>query len=256
MSVSYERDGHVVTITLERPEHMNSIDVAMTDALRSAVDRFEQDTDARVGILTGAGDRAFCAGMDLKAFGAGQGPLILGGIGHFGGFVNRPNRTKPIIAAVNGFALAGGCELALACELIIASDDARFGTPEVKRSIFAGAGGIFRLTQRLTRAQAMEILLTGDAIDAATALRWGLINQVVPKNASWARPGQLAARIVANAPLSIQETLRVANATTDHTEEELWALTNERFAMLATSNDAAEGIASFTEKRPAKWTAT
>lgn len=157
---------------------------------------------------------------------------------------------------MNGFALAGGCELALACELIVASDTARFGTPEVKRGIYAGAGGIFRLARRLTRAQAMEILLTGDPIDSATALQWGLINQVVPQADLMTAARKLADRITVNAPLSVQETLRVANAANDKTEEELWALTNERFAFLSDSRDAAEGVAAFAEKRPPVWTAS
>jgi enoyl-CoA hydratase len=192
--------------------------------------------------------------MDLKAFAAGEGPQILGGVGHFGGFVNRPTRSKPIIAAVSGYALAGGCELALACELIIASDTARFGLPEVKRGIYAGAGGIFRLIHRLTRAQAMQMLLTGDTIDATTALQWGLVNLVVPANNLLTTARALARTIAENAPLSIQETLRVANASLDNTEEELWTRTNEGFGRLAASLDAAEGVAAFAEKREAIWT--
>jgi enoyl-CoA hydratase len=254
--VVYRQDDHVVTITLNRPDQMNAIDTEMTNELRDAVDRFEADDTAWVAILTGAGERAFCAGMDLKAFAAGDGPRILGGRGHFGGFVNRPERVKPIIAAVNGFALAGGCELALACELIVAAEHARFGTPEAKRGIFPGAGGIFRLTQQLTRAQALQMLLTADPIDANTALDWGLINRVVPANDLLAEANALAAAVCANAPLAIRETMRVSNAAHDLTADALWKLTNERFAILEASNDAAEGVAAFAQKRSANWTAT
>jgi enoyl-CoA hydratase/carnithine racemase len=253
MTVHYVSEGHVVTITLDRPDQMNSINSEMTNELRAAVDRFEGDSEAWVAILTATGNRAFCAGMDLKAFADGEGPAILGGRGHFAGFVQRPERVKPIIAAVNGVALAGGCELVLACELVVAVEHARFGTPEVKRGIFAGAGGIFRFAQRLTRAQAMEVLLTGDAIDATTALAWGVVNRVVAPDDLMPTAHGLAQAICANAPLSVRETLRVANASAQLSEAELWALTNERFAFLGATNDAAEGVRAFAEKRPPEW---
>ncbi len=252
MGVEYEIDGGVARITLARPAAMNAIDGEMTAQLRAAVDRFESDPDARVAILTGTG-RAFCAGMDLKAFAAGEGPDVLEGPGHFGGFVAR-ERSKPVIAAVNGPALAGGLELVLACDLAIASSAARFGVPEVLRGIFAGAGAAIRLPRRIPRVHAMRLLLTGQIIDAPHALRIGLVDEVVDPDDLLPAAQELAGAICRAAPLSVAATLRLARLASDGDESELWEANAREWAAIVGSADAAEGPIAFAEKRPAVWT--
>ena len=250
--VLYEADGDLAVITLNRPERRNAVDAAMTAQLREAIDRLERDARARVGILTGAGDRAFCAGMDLRAFAAGQGAAIIEGRGGFAGFTAYP-RTKPVIAAVNGAALGGGCEIVLACDLVVAAEDATFGLPEVKRGLFATSGGVLRLPRLIPRARALELLLTGDVIDARTALGLGLINRVVPAGELLESTRGLARSIAANAPLAVRETLALAHAVFSLPERGLQARNDEAWARIAASEDAREGPRAFAEKRPARW---
>ncbi|MHB8834103.1 MAG: enoyl-CoA hydratase-related protein [Candidatus Methylomirabilia bacterium] len=251
-TVRYEVSERIATITLDRPAQRHAIDAAMTAALRSAMDRFEADREALVAVLTASGDRAFCAGMDLKAFAAGEGPAILEGPGGFAGFTHRP-RTKPCIAAVNGAALAGGCEIVLACDLVVASENALFGFPEVRRGLFASSGGVLRLPLLIPRARALELLLTGEAIDAGTAHDLGLINTVVPHGRLPEAAADLARRICANAPLAVRETLALARALFTLPEEQLQARNDAAWARVAASEDAREGPRAFAEKRPALW---
>jgi len=251
-TVRYEIVDRIATITLDRPAQRNAIDAAMTAALRAATDRFEADDDALVAILTGSGDRAFCAGMDLKAFAAGEGPAILEGAGGFAGFTHA-RRTKPVIAAVNGAALAGGCELVLSCDLVVAAEHAVFGLPEVKRGLFATSGGALRLPRLIPRARALELLLTGDAVDARTALELGLINSVVPLPQLPGAARDLALRICANAPLAVRETLAPARAVFALPEEQLQARNDAAWARISASEDAREGPQAFAQKRPAAW---
>ena len=250
--VHYEVSDRVALITLDRPAQRNAIDAAVTAQLRATLDRFEADAGAWVGILTGAGDRAFCAGMDLKAFAAGEGPAIIEGRGGFAGFTAYP-RTKPLIAAVNGAALAGGCEIVLACDLVVAAEHAVFGLPEVTRGLFAASGGALRLPRMIPRARALELLLTGDAVDAQTALECGLINRVVPLGSLLDAARELAGRICANAPLAVRETLALARAVFALPEEQLWGRNDEGWARIAASEDAREGPRAFAEKRPPVW---
>ena len=252
MSVDYTVAGEVATITLARPAAMNAIDGETTAQLRAAVDRFEADAEARVAILTGEG-RAFCAGMDLKAFAAGEGPAVLEGPGHFGGFVAR-ERSKPVIAAVNGPALAGGLELVLACDLAIASSAATFGVPEVLRGIFAGAGAAIRLPRRIPRVHAMRLLLTGEIIDATRALRIGLVDEVVDPDKLFSSALAIASAICRAAPLSVAATLRLGRLASDRDEAELWEANAREWGAIVGSADAAEGPLAFAEKRPAVWT--
>jgi len=251
--VLYEVHDHVALITLNRPDQRNAINADLTHALHAAMGQFESDPQARVGVLTGTGSQAFCAGMDLKAFSAGDGAVIVEGPGRFAGFVSYP-RTKPMIAAVNGAAVAGGCELVLACDLVIAAEHAVFGQPEVKRGLFAGAGGAFRLPRAMPRAHAMYLLLTGDTIKATEAKALGLINEVVPADQLLATAKDLARRIADNAPIAVRETLKLARAAGDHSEDELWALNSLGWRLVGKTNDAQEGPRAFAEKRPAKWT--
>jgi enoyl-CoA hydratase/carnithine racemase len=246
----HSADG-IVTITLDRPERRNAVDAATTAALREAMDRFEADGEARVAILTGAGDRAFCAGMDLKAFLAGEGPEIIEGRGGFAGFTAYP-RTKPVIAAVNGPALAGGCEIVLACDLVVMAEHATLGLPEVKRGLFAASGGALRLPGMIPRVRALELLLTGDPVDAATALALGLVNRVVPADGLLAEAMALAARIRENAPLAVRATLEVARAAAGPSSKQ-WRASDAAWARIAVSEDAREGPAAFAEKRPPRW---
>jgi enoyl-CoA hydratase len=251
-TVRYDFADRIALITLDRPARRNAIDAAMTAALRAALDRFEADPEALVAILTGSGDLAFCAGMDLKAFAAGEGPAIIEGRGGLAGFTHYP-RTKPCIAAVNGLALGGGCELALSCDLIVAAEHARFGLPEVTRGLFAASGGALRLPRLIPRARALELLLTGDLIDAQTAHDLGLLNKVVPPGRLLETARDLAGRICANAPLAVRETLALARAVFALPEEQLQARNAAAWARIAASEDAREGPRAFAEKRPAVW---
>ncbi|PID73811.1 MAG: enoyl-CoA hydratase [Desulfobacterales bacterium] len=250
--VLYEKSDHIAVITLNRPAALNTVNPELTAALREAMDRFEQEDDAWVAILTGAGDRAFCAGMDLKSFAAGHGPEIISGRGGFAGFISYP-RTKPVIAAINGLALGGGGEIALACDMVILSETAKLGQPEVKRGIFACAGAAFRLPRRIPVNKAMELLLTGDFIDARTALDLGLANQVVPPGQLMDAARDLASRICANAPLAVRETLALVKASPDMSEAELWEINDAAWDRTLATEDAAEGPRAFTEKREPVW---
>jgi enoyl-CoA hydratase len=253
-TVRYEVADRIATITLDRTAARNAIDAATTAALRAAMEQLETDPVALVAILTGSGDRAFCAGMDLKAFAAGEGPSILEGPGGFAGFTHCP-RTKPVIAAVNGAALAGGCELVLSCDLAVAADHAVFGLPEVKRGLFATSGGALRLPRMIPRARALELLLTGDVIDAPTAHEWGLINRVVPLGHLTETARDLGLRICANAPLAVRETLALARAVFSVPEDQLQARNDAAWKRIAASEDASEGPRAFAEKRPSIWKA-
>jgi len=250
--VRYEVRDRIATVTLDRPARRNAVDAATTAALRAAMDRFEADSEALVGILTASGDRAFCAGVDLKAYAGGEGPAILEGPGGFAGFTHYP-RTKPCIAAVNGAALGGGCEIVLACDLVVAADHALFGLPEVKRGLFSCSGGVLRLPRLIPRARALELLLTGDVIAAGTAYELGLINEVVPHGRLLDSARGLARRICANAPLAVRETLALARAVFALPEEQLQARNQAAWARIAASEDAREGPLAFVEKRPAVW---
>jgi enoyl-CoA hydratase/carnithine racemase len=250
--VRYELADAVATITIDRPEQRNAIDAAVTRGLGAAMERLEADPVARVAILTGAGDRAFCAGMDLKAFASGEGPAIADGPGGFAGFTRRA-RTKPVIAALNGAALAGGCEIVLACDLVVAADHAVLGFPEVRRGLFAASGGAIRLPRAIPRARALEMLLTGDPVDAAAALALGLVNRVVPAAELPRAARELALRICANAPRAVAETLAVAGAAFGLPDGELWARNDEAWRRTLATEDAREGPRAFAEKRPARW---
>lgn len=252
--VLYEARGPVAILTLNRPVQRNSINPELADALREAVQRFETDPDIRVAILTGAGD-AFCAGMDLKAFLQGEGDKILFGPNRFAGFVDA-ERTKPVIAAVNGPALAGGFEIALACDLIVASDTAFFGLPEVGVGIFAVAGGPFRLARKIPPARALELALTTDRLSASDAHAFGLVNRLVPREQVLEAALDLAARIARNAPLGVAATLAVCRAAAAQGERDLWKLSEQLWPQVAASSDAIEGPRAFTEKQKPVWSGT
>lgn len=248
-----ERRGHVEILTINRPEARNAINGAVTRGLGGAFDELEVDDDCWVVILTGAGDKAFSAGMDLKAFTAGEAGEIMGAKGGFGGIAQR-DFPKPIIAAVNGSALAGGCELMLSCDLVVAVESAVFGIPEVKRGLMAGAGGLFRLPKRIPQAIAMELALTGDSIDARRALELGLINRVAPADKLMDEALALAETIAANAPLAVRASKRVMKQAGELPDAEGWAVNNAAVPEVFGSADAMEGPIAFAEKRKPNWT--
>lgn len=250
--VLYEIEGRIAVITINRPEARNAVNGAVASAMNDIMHRFESDTEVWIALLTGAGNRAFSAGADLKAMAGGQGRLLETEEGGFAGFVRFP-RTKPIIAAVNGFALAGGTELVLACDLVIASEEAEFGLPEVARGIIAAGGGLFRLPLAIGRAQAIELILTGDRISAQQAHQLGLVNHVLPAAELMPTARTLATRICANAPIAVRESLAIAKHAHEWSEQEAWARTRQALIRVMQTADAQEGPRAFAEKREPKW---
>jgi enoyl-CoA hydratase/carnithine racemase len=251
-AIERQRRGHVEVLTINRPEARNAINTAVTEAMTAALDDLEQDDSCWVVVLTGAGDKAFSAGMDLKAFAAGEAAGIMGGRGGFGGIAER-RFPKPLIAAVNGSALAGGCEIMLSCDLVVAVDHATFGIPEVKRGLIAGAGGLFRLQARLPLSVALELALTGEPIDAARALELGLVNRVVPADRLMDEALALAEVIADNAPLAVRWSKKIMTGAVGSSDEEGWALTRQGVGEVFSSADAMEGPVAFAEKRKPNW---
>ncbi|MCB1644673.1 MAG: crotonase/enoyl-CoA hydratase family protein [Pseudomonadales bacterium] len=251
MPVELTRDGHIAIITLNRPEARNAINGEMAQTMEACLDEFENDPDLWVGILTAEGT-VFCAGADLKEINAGNGGALSTKKGGFGGIVQR-DRTKPLIAAITGTAVAGGCEISLSCDLIVASHETVFGLPEVKRSLIAAAGGLFRLPRAIGRAVGMEMIMTGDPVSAQRAYELGMVNKVTSADKVMDEARALANRITANAPLAVQASMQVArNAFTD-SDEDLFRAGNVKFAGIAKSEDFREGPLAFIEKRAPVW---
>ena len=243
-----ERDG-VLVVTINRPEARNAINGDVARGIAAAVDRLDGEDDLRVGVLTGAGG-FFSAGMDLKAFLRGETPAIEGR--GLCGITRTPPR-KPLIAAVEGGALAGGFELVLACDLVVAARGARFGVPEVKRSLVAAGGAALLLPQRMPRAVALELLLTGDPIDAERAAAVGLVNRVVDDGTAVDAAVELAGTIAANGPLAVAATKQVVQSLPSWTPEEMWERQDEIVRPVFASEDAREGSTAFAERRPPVW---
>ncbi len=243
-----EVDGGVLIVTINRPEARNAMNKAAAEAISAAMDRLEAEDDLRVAILTGAGG-TFCSGMDLKGFLRGESPSVPGR--GFGG-LSQWTPKKPVIAAVDGYALAGGMELALSCDLIVANANAKFGIPEAKRGLAAAAGGLIKLPRQIPPRIAMELALTGDFIDAKRAYELGFINRIVDGPAiDGAR--ELAARIAENGPLALIASKAIVRASHEWTEAEMWDKQAAYIAPVFTSSDAREGAAAFAEKRKANW---
>ncbi|CQD13485.1 enoyl-CoA hydratase, EchA1 [Mycobacterium europaeum] len=257
-AVLVERRGNVMVITINRPEARNAVNGAVSVGVGDALDEAQHDPEVRAVVITGAGDKSFCAGADLKAISRREN-LYHPDHGEWGfaGYVHH-FIDKPTIAAVNGTAFGGGTELALASDLVVADERAQFGLPEVKRGLIAAAGGVFRIVQQLPRKVAMELLLTGEPITAADAFEWGLINQVVEEGTVLEAALALAARVTVNAPLSVQASKRIAYGVDDGvvTDEEAgWARTMNEMRDLLRSEDAKEGPLAFAEKREPVWKA-
>ena len=254
-AVTLERIGHTALITLNRPDAMNAVNAAVSIGLGNALAELADDKDLRVAVVTGAG-RAFCAGADLKALASGQNILDSDHPERgFAGFVQH-FVDKPIIAAVNGFALGGGTEIVLASDLAVISDQAKLGLPEVKRGLAALAGGLLRLPRQIPLKLALEVALTGDPIDAETALRWGLVNRVVPQENVVETALTLAEKIAANAPLSVQASKRIIYRAAEFGSEwhdDIWTMNMAEFGPVLRSADAMEGPRAFAEKRAPVW---
>jgi enoyl-CoA hydratase len=253
--VTYEVRGQVALITLNRPDARNAVNDELAQAMEAAIDRLESETDVWVGVLTantqGHSKPVFCAGADLKALNAG-GQTLGTKRGGFAGFVYR-ERTKPIIAAVDGLATAGGCEIVLAADMVVATTQSSFGLAEVKRNLIAGAGGLFRLPRAIGQAVAMEVILTGEPLSAERAFQLGLVNRLVEPGTAVQEAIVLAEKIATSAPLAVAASRRVVLASAYATDEELKDLTDKEFAPILQSEDTKEGLMAFIEKRAPQW---
>jgi enoyl-CoA hydratase len=247
--VLVERREGVQVITINRPQAKNALNLAVAEAVAAAVDELDADDGLRVGVLTGAGG-TFSAGMDLKAFLRGESPAIEGR--GLCGITQTPPR-KPLIGAVEGWALAGGFELLLACDLVVAAETARFGVPEVKRSLVAAGGAALQLPRRVPYAVALEMLLTGEPLAATRAAELGLVNRLTPEGGALDGALQLAATVAANGPLAVAATKEIARRSADWTFEEGWRHQAELTGPVFASEDAREGSTAFAEKRAPVW---
>ena len=254
--VTYEVQGRIGVITLNRPDARNAVNGDVANGVEAAVDQLESDENVWVGILTanteGQERPVFCAGADLKAINEGRANELGTSRGGFGGFVYR-ERKKPVIVAVDGLATAGGCELVLAADLVVATERSAFGLAEVKRNLIAGAGGLFRLPRAIGQAAAMEAILTGEPIPAQRAYDLGLVSRLVPAGEALNEAHRLAEAITNSAPLAVWASRKVVLASAWADDETLKKMTNDEFAHVLSSEDTKEGLTAFIEKRPPNW---
>jgi enoyl-CoA hydratase len=242
------RDG-VLIVTLNRPDARNAVNSAVAQGIADALDTLDADDELQVGVLTGAG-KGFCSGMDLRAFVQGERPYV--DDRGFAGITERA-ASKPLIAAVEGFAVAGGFEIALSCDLIVASKGARFGIPEVKRGLIAGAGGLLRIPQRVPYGIAMEMALTGDLVLAERGHELGFVNRLTEPGGAVDGALELAAAVKVNGPLALRITKEILQAVPDWTQEEFWERQKPYVDEIFASEDAREGATAFAEKREPQW---
>jgi enoyl-CoA hydratase len=248
-AVLTEHRDAVLLITLNRPEVRNAVDLALAEGVAAALEELDRDDALRVGVLTGAGG-CFCAGMDLKAFVTGERPWVEGR--GFAGIVEQGPR-KPLIAAIEGFAVAGGLEVALGCDLIVAARGARLGIPEVKRSLVAAGGALLRLPRRMPYHLAMELALTGDPLPAERFHELGVVNRLADPGQALEAALELAARIAPNGPLAVDASKRILQQSPDWPAAEMWARQHNLSDPVFDSEDAREGATAFAEKRPPVW---
>lgn len=251
--ISVVRNGAILEITMNRPERLNALSGNAHLELHQAFDAYEADPSLRVAIITGAGDRAFCSGNDLKA--TNEGGEIKPQSSGFAGLTNRFDRSKPVIAAINGFAMGGGFEIVMACDLALTVPTAVFALPEVKVGLFAAAGGVQRMIEQAGRKAAMELLLTGRTFDSNRAVELGLINRVVPAESLMDEARALANEICAAAPLAVETNKELSNAM-DHAAgiPAAFQESSDRFMALLETDDAKEGVEAFVQKRKPVWT--
>ncbi len=254
--VQYETRGRVAVITLNRPEARNAVNGDVANGMEAAIDQMEADPEVWVGVLRanteGQERPVFCAGADLKAINSGNAGALNTKRGSFGGFVYR-ERNKPIVVAVDGLATAGGLEIVLACDLVVASTRATFGLAEVKRNLIAGAGGLFRLPRAIGQAAAMEAILTGEPFTAQRAYDLGLVSRLVEPGAAFDEAMKLAEQITASAPLAVYASRKIVLAAAYEDDDALKTLTNTEFAKVLQSEDTKEGLTAFIEKRLPNW---
>ena len=254
--VEYEVRGKVAIITLNRPEARNAVNGDVASGLEAAIDKLEADSNVWVGVLaanTAGQERpVFCAGADLKAINSGQAAALNTERGGFGGFVYR-DRKQPVIAAVDGLATAGGCELVLACDMLVATTRSAFGLAEATRNLIAGAGGLFRLPRAIGRAVAMEAILTGEPFSAQRAYELGMVNKLVEPNTALDAALDLALRVCKAAPLAVWASRKIVLASETESDQTLIDMTNKEFGAVLASEDTKEGLTAFIEKRPPNW---
>ena len=254
--VEYEVIGRIAVITLNRPEARNAINGEVAIAMEAAIDKMEEDDQVWAGVLRANTDGqerpVFCAGADLKAINSGQGATLATAKGGFAGLVYR-DRKKPLIAAVDGLATAGGCEIVLSCDMVVASSRSLFGLAEAKRNLVAGAGGLYRLPHAIGRNVAMELILTGEPLAAERAHQLGLVNRLVEPGEAYDAAMALAGQVTAAAPMAVWESRKVVLASTYEDEATLRKMTNEAFGRVMGSEDLKEGLTAFIEKRPPIW---
>ncbi len=251
MAVAFEQRGPFAVVKINRPEARNAVNGAVAQGIEEAIDKIEADDSIWVGILTGE-PPVFCAGADLKEINSGNAAALATARGGFAGIVQR-ERTKPVIAAVDGPALAGGTEIVLSCDLVVASTTATFGIPEVKRSLVAAAGGLFRLGRKIPLNLAMELALTGDPISAELAHHHGLVNRLCEPGQALEVATALAEQICANAPVAVRESRKVVIEATNAADEVGWRMSAEGMGKAMSSADFSEGLTAFIEKRPPQW---
>jgi enoyl-CoA hydratase len=251
MAVELTTQGPFAIVKINRPEARNAVNGAVAQGIEAAIDRIEEDDAIWLGILTGE-PPVFCAGADLKEINSGNAAALATARGGFAGIVQR-ERTKPIIAAVDGPALAGGTEIVVSCDLVVASTTATFGIPEVKRSLVAAAGGLFRLGRKIPLNVAMELALTGDPIDAARAHHFGFVNRLVEPGEALSAALDLAGKVCANAPVAVRESRKIVLEATHADDEIGWKMSIEGMAKAMASEDFSEGLTAFIEKRPPQW---
>ena len=249
--VETEVQGNILVMTINRPEAKNAVNGAVASGIEAAIDELESNDELWIGVLASTGD-VFCAGADLKEINSGNAAGLVTAKGGFGGIVYR-ERTKPIIVAVDGLATAGGCEIVLSCDLVVASKRAAFGLAEVKRNLVAGAGGLFRLPRVLPPNIAMEAILTATPIPAERAYGFGMVNRLTDDGEALAGALALATEICENAPVAVRESRSVARAAVAQGEDELKKLTDAAFGRVLSSEDTGEGLTAFIEKRKPNW---
>jgi enoyl-CoA hydratase len=251
MAVEFEQRGPFAVVKINRPDARNAVNGAVAQGIEDAIDKIEENDDIWVGILTGE-PPVFCAGADLKEINSGNAAALQTSRGGFGGITQR-ERTKPIVAAVDGPALAGGTEIVLSCDLVVASTTATFGIPEVKRSLVAAAGGLFRLPRKIPFNVAMELALTGDPIDATVAHHHGLVNRLCDPGDALDVAIELAEQICANAPVAVRETRKILLEATMAPDDVGWKMSAEGMVKAMSSEDFSEGLTAFIEKRKPQW---